>query len=389
MGKPLSLADRIAQSRKENENESDRAQEKKLINSLTKSSIEEPSKEQGPVSSIQYPISIQLGSDKYPVSIQSVSSQGPDTNVDTGYQGPVSSQGPVSNKYPVSSQGPLRLAPKQYTVYNWFMTNGPHGYFNRSRIKRETAIGVPTIKKSINKLIVLNLLSIGKYDPEIREQYFEITSSKKVDKVSSQGPVSSIQSGSDKYPVSSQGIDTNQILLYSKLVSSLKKLTYYAKNSPVLKDKGFTEKQFQAWVETDGADPVDLYLQIQIAEQLPEIQTPKKSAIGYFYTAAVLGTGLKPPVGFQTAEAKKLERIQKMQTDIDSLEEAERLQAFMSDPDILNEIAQGVMSMKKPPVLWVQDADAWTKDGKVRGHIRRQVKRLFEEQKMTRKPLLK
>ena len=167
----------------------------------------------------------------------------------------------------------------------------------------------------------------------------------------------------------------------SQLVSSLKKLTNYVKNSPFLKDKGFTEKQFRAWIEDNGTDPVDLYLQIQIAEQLPEIQKPKKSAIGYFYTAAILGTGLKPPVGFQTAEQKKLERIKKMQAEIDAVEDAERMQAFMADPVILNEIAQGVMSMKKPPVLWVQDADVWTKEGKVQGHIRRQAKRLFEEQK--------
>jgi hypothetical protein len=346
---------------------------------LIKPSPKEPLKEQGPVSSIQYPINIQSGSDKYPVRVQSGSSQGIDTDVDTGYQGPVSSQGPVSNKCPISSQGSLRLAPKQYTVYNWFMVNGPHGYFNRSRIKRETAIGVPTIKKSINKLIVLNLLSIGGYDPEIREQYFEINSLMKVDKVSSQGPVSSIQSGSDKYPVSSQGIDTDQILLYSKLVSSLKKLTNYVKNSSVLKDKGFSEKQFKTWIENDGADPIDLYLQIQIAEQMPEIQKPKKSAIGYFYTAAVKGTGLKPPVGFQTAEQMKLKRIQKMQAEIEAVEEVERMQAFMANPDILNEIVQGVMAMEKPQALWVQDAAAWMNERKVQGHIRRQAKRLFEE----------
>jgi len=70
-----------------------------------------------------------------------------------------------------------------------------------------------------------------------------------------------------------------------------------------------------------------------------------------------------------------------MQAEIEALEDAERMEAFMADPNILNEIANGIVAMKKPPVLWVQDAEAWTNDGVVQGHIRRQAKRLFEEQK--------
>jgi len=100
----------------------------------------------------------------------------------------------MSGLYPVSSSGitEIILAPQQQRVYEWFLTNGLTGYFNKEIISRDTGINTPTIRKCLTKFKKLYLIQTDKYDPVFRQQKYKLNTNIKVTLIpgSGIGPVS-------------------------------------------------------------------------------------------------------------------------------------------------------------------------------------------------------
>ena len=299
MGKPLSLADRIAQSKKENENKGDRDQEKNLINSLTAEdrmkTFKKSGSGQGQVNLTQGRPSVDTVSTLGQVKVPSRSGQGPVSSI-----GSRSGQGPVSN----ISIAEIVLAPQQQRVYVWFLTNGLTGYFNKGIISRETGINSPTVRKSITKIKSLSLIKIDEYDPVSRQQKYKLNADIKVNLLSGsdQGQVS-IQG-----PVSGQGQVRVRSTSYKIDRKIIEDLSIYIQNSEFWKNQGLTEKLLETWLnEIDHCNYDYLYQQLQFAEATPQVQQADRP-INYFYKS-ILKTGFTRPAGFEFPEEKRI-RIQ-------------------------------------------------------------------------------
>ncbi|MCP3945025.1 MAG: hypothetical protein GY710_26605 [Desulfobacteraceae bacterium] len=168
---------------------------------------------------------------------------------------------------------------------------------------------------------------------------------------------------------------------YNKLVSKfLNKLTNFAENSILLQNKGFTEKKFKQWIEEEKADPQDLYLQLQIAEHIKEIQKPKKSALSCFYKVAVQGAGFEPPAGFKTIEQKKLERIKEQNEIEQKLIMEETKKRFITDSMLIEEIVTGYENHNKPMSSWLLEAKKYREDGTLGFFIKRELEKKWNIQ---------
>ena len=232
--KRLSLADRILAKNSVNTPKEEKIKEQDILSvvtspendpNLTHQNIEiniKPNNRvrsgsgQGQVDTVspQGQLSVDTVSTKGQVGVNSLSGQGQVSSIRSG-----SSQGQVSGIRSGSGQGQVDtvkntilkesdeciLAEKQQIIYIWFLKHGISGYFNKGQIQRETGINHPTVRKSIAKLQVLNILQVFEYDPVSRQQKYIINTDKKIHllKGSGQGQVSSIRPGSGQGQVSS------------------------------------------------------------------------------------------------------------------------------------------------------------------------------------------
>ncbi len=157
MGKPKSLADRIAETKKQN---------------ITS---EELKKEQGILTGLKS--EKKSGSGQGQVRVRSLSGQG-QVKVKSG-SGQVSGSGSGSGQVSLKTSK-VDLAQKQRLVYEWFLKNGLSGTFNKGQIQRETGINHPTIRKCIAKLKLLKLIEIGKFSPASKQQSYRLNPDKNV-----------------------------------------------------------------------------------------------------------------------------------------------------------------------------------------------------------------
>ena len=294
MAKPLSLADRIAQSKKENENKEELNKEKKLIRSLAEPQNHKIFKQ----GSGQGRVNLTQGGHRVDaVSILGQNKVGSRSGVD-----PVSSIGSRSGVDTVSSIAITEtiLAPQQQRVYEWFLTNGLTGYFNKGIISRKTGINTPTIRKCLTKLKKLSLIQTDEYDPVFRQQKYKLNTDIKVilmpgsgqGQVSTQGIVSGIGQvgvGSTSYKIDRKIINNN--------------LSVYLQKSKFWKDQGLTEKKLTSWInEIDHCDSDYLYQQLQFAEATPHVKQAD-APINYFYKS-ILKSGFTRPKGFKFPEER-------------------------------------------------------------------------------------
>jgi len=293
MAKPLSLADRIAQSKKENENKEELNKEKRLIRSLDEPQNHKIFKQgsgQGQVNSTQYRPNIDTVSTLDQLNIRSESGLHPVSNI-----------GSRSGLYPVSSNTITEtvLAPQQQRVYEWFLTNGLTGYFNKGIISRDTGINTPTIRKCLTKLKKLSLIQTDKYDPVSRQQKYKLNTNIKV----------TLIPGSGIGPVSTQGLISGigQVGVRSTSYKIDRKinnnLSIYLKNSKFWQNQGLTEKKLISWInEIDHCDSDYLYQQLQFAEAISHVKQAD-NPINYFYKS-ILKSGFTRPKGFKLPEER-------------------------------------------------------------------------------------
>ena len=293
MAKPLSLADRIAQSKKENENKEELNKEKRLIRSLDEPQNHKIFKQgsgQGQVNSTQYRPNIDTVSTLDQLNIRSESGLHPVSNI-----------GSRSGLYPVSSNTITEtvLAPQQQRVYEWFLTNGLTGYFNKGIISRDTGINTPTIRKCLTKLKKLSLIQTDKYDPVSRQQKYKLNTNIKV----------TLIPGSGIGPVSTQGLISGigQVGVRSTSYKIDRKinnnLSIYLKNFKFWQNQGLTEKKLISWInEIDHCDSDYLYQQLQFAEAISHVKQAD-NPINYFYKS-ILKSGFTRPKGFKLPEER-------------------------------------------------------------------------------------
>ena len=293
MAKPLSLADRIAQSKKENENKEELNKEKRLIRSLDEPQNHKIFKQgsgQGQVNSTQYRPNIDTVSTLDQLNIRSESGLHPVSNI-----------GSRSGLYPVSSNTITEtvLAPQQQRVYEWFLTNGLTGYFNKGIISRETGINTPTIRKCLTKFKKLSLIQTDEYNPVSRQQKYKLNTDIKVTLIpgSGIGPVSTrgIVSGIDQVRVGSISYKIDR-----KINNNL---SIYLQKAKFWKDQGLTEKKITSWInEIDHCDSDYLYQQLQFAEATCHVKQAD-NPINYFYKS-ILKSGFTRPKDFKFPEER-------------------------------------------------------------------------------------
>jgi len=382
MAKPLSLADRIALAKKANENEKDRAQEKKLIGTLAEKNDAEDSK------NISDESRVRSGSGQGQVNL-TLSRPNIDTISPLGHhevrsgsgQGQVSSigSGPVSSintdqlpNYPLK----VTLAHQQQKVYEWFIRNGFAGYFNKGIISRETGINHPTIRKAISKLETLDLINIFEYDPVSRQQKYKLNPTNEVTLLKISGQVSSIRSGSG------QDVTT----------SYKKERKIYLNNlsfSDFWISQGLTQQKLSTWIEEFDFTDEEWQNQLIFGESEPKVKNAD-SPINYFYKALKKG-GLTRPEGFEFPEERRqriqaenlkarkafLAQAEKLREQEKELADKEAFIEFLKDKEsIENAMTDFADELKIRPGLRIAVAQ-FRKNGNIDSVLENRLKRWF------------
>ena len=314
MAKPLSLADRIAQAKKENENPGDREKEKSLVKSLSNK----------------------------------------DTKEDDGIG---SGSGRVSGIGSTRPSPKIALADKQQKVYEWLLKNGITGYFNRNIISKETGVTHSTVRKSIKKLEAICLITLYEYDFASRQQRYELTMDRCVEilpdrndhKVSGIGSISGIGSVSTR-PSDTSYKKERKILLINLSISDF------------WQSHGLTKQKLNSWVDELSFSEEEWNQQLQFGEHEPKV-IHADNPIKYFYAALKKG-GLTRPNGFEfpeerqariaeeniKARQKALEKLNKIQQESEIVAEQEAFNNFLEDKraveQALKEIEDGYLTPK-------------------------------------------
>jgi len=168
MGKPKSLADRIAEIKTGNRTSEEIKKEQAILDGLKGEKTTGSGLGQVKVRSLsgQGQVRVKSGSSRDMTLVKSGSGQ---------VSGSGSGSGQVSLITPT-----VELAPKQKLVYEWFINNGLSGSFNKGQIQRETGINHPTIRKCIAKLELLKLIELGIFSPVSKQQIYRLNCDKNV-----------------------------------------------------------------------------------------------------------------------------------------------------------------------------------------------------------------
>ena len=305
MAKPLSLADRIAQTKKENENQQDRKHEKKLVESLSSESKDTAGVRLGSgqgqvkVRSSEGRPSIDTVSTQGQVKVNSGSGQGQVSSIRSG-----SGQGQVSSIKSDDADKKITLGRQQQRVYEWFLNEGDQGYFNKGIMSRDTDISHPTIRKSIKKLESLSLLKIHKYDPVSRRQKYELNPDKKVLilSIDKQTKTDTVRSRSGQGQVSSIRSRSGQVS-HPSYKKERKIFLINLSFSDFWLDQGLTQHKLEAWIEEFDFTEEDWKAQLAFGAHEPKVKSAD-SPIKYFYKSLKQG-GLTRPDGFEFPEERR------------------------------------------------------------------------------------
>ena len=368
MAKPLSLADRIAQAKKENENPGDREKEKSLVKSLSsKDTKEDDGIESGSgrvsgIGSIKGRPSIDTGTGQGRVKDGSISGQGRVSGIES-----TRPQGRVSGIGSTRPSPKIALADKQQKVYEWLLKNGITGYFNRNIISRETGVTHPTVRKSIKKLEAIGLINLYEYDFASRQQRYDLTMGRCVEilpdrndhQLSGIGSISGIGSGSGQ--ISGIGsVPTRPS--YTSYKKERKILLRNPSISDFWQSHGLTKQKLNSWIDELSFSEEEWNQQLQFGEHEPKV-IHADNPIKYFYAALKKG-GLTRPNGFEfpeerqariaeeniKARQKALEKLNKIQQENEVLAEQEAFNRFLEDNNAveqaLKEIEDGYLTPK-------------------------------------------
>ena len=274
MAKPLSLADRIIQSKKENENEKELSKEKRLICSLAK----------------------QDGSKGFPTPSQRVSKGFP-----TPFQ-------PLSKK--------IILSKRQFVVYNFLIQNQYQGIFNKPFIEKVTGVSYGTISDIIRKFKKLNILIIN-YNKHAKVYHYKINT--KIDinqpnfshELEAKPLAISSQRYSNGFPIPSLYSSSN----YNKTTTTLKKINLQINENLELgywKQKKITAKQITQWMKLADCnlDTIVQYLCYCRFEMLDldfENSKPIKNVFNWFFRILEKTGGYPKPKGYKSFHEKTIE----------------------------------------------------------------------------------
>jgi len=243
----------------------------------------------------------------------------------------------------------IQLAPKQQTIYEWFLKNGISGYFNKGQIQQDTGIDHPTIRKCISKLQSFSVIKLGDYNPVIRRQEYCLSLDTAIDLGSSNRS----GSGQGQVRVRSTSYKTDR-QIYNNL-------SIFLKNSDYWSSLCLTLEKITGWCDQhEICTPEFVLQQLQMGEHHPKVKEAK-SPVSYFFKSLLSG-GLERPDGFEfpeeRAERFKQQELLKQQELITSMEKArqkereladqESFLMFMADHDAvkvaLDEISKGSMT---------------------------------------------
>ena len=154
----------------------------------------------------------------------------------------------------------VQLTSLQVKIYNWFLSNGVTGYYNKVKIEKDTGITHNTIRKTIAKFIKLDLIFFGEYNNGIKLTPYKINNEKKVleTSVTGQGQDNNSNGTSVSYSSSSLIKNTTTNKKFTDEATILEIL-----NHPELKfwkDQGVTVKQILNGLKTTEVT-LDVFIQ--------------------------------------------------------------------------------------------------------------------------------
>ncbi len=158
----------------------------------------------------------------------------------------------------------IELAPIQNHIYNYLLSKGLNGIFNKMRMSKDTGISYDTIRKTIKKLQAVGLLHIDSYNKHSKQISYRISN---VKTVMAGGNSTSTSTSTSilpvpvpvPVPVKNTGtlISSSSSFLYLKTTTAK---FFEHPESEFWKEQGVTSEMFERNIQEHGFDPEVLIL---------------------------------------------------------------------------------------------------------------------------------
>lgn len=374
MAKPLSLADRIAQAKKENENKEDREIEKGLLTSLSsKQTVNQTVSQAIKQSDSQ--------SDK-----QSV---GQTDSLTVEHSDNLSAN--QSNRQSDRQSVLDWMSTQQKKIFDFLVSNDSR-ITRLKDIERATSVPYGTIRGSIKALVREKLISNPeRYRKGMFQGFSYVVNESLKNKFEQLKPVDClIDSLSDSLSLRQSDRQSNEHPSYKKERKMfLNNLSFYVEKSEFWKQQGLSLQKCQSWIdEFPFCDSGMLIQQLQYAEFMDKVTTAD-NPISYFYRTLKNG-GFTRPAGFEFPEerAERLQKeelvtrrealasLEKIRVQEKELADKEAFYAFLADKESVTAAINDIEAQFTTPNFKIS-LKVYHNSGKIDSRLEKRLKQYF------------
>jgi hypothetical protein len=194
----------------------------------------------------------------------------------------------------------IELSDKQTIIYDWFLSNGLKGIYNKGLVSRELNIPRETVRLAMRKLEKCEIIR-SKYNTTTKFFDYEFDISIKVKKASRTHNITISQQQHNNITTTrliSKSVSINKNLL-TEVLNSDSNLEYW-------KTQDLPVKKIESWMTEFNYTEEQILNQLRYSAFEWKTKTSKEvqKPIGKFYTALKSG-GFSKPTGYKTPEEKR------------------------------------------------------------------------------------